>query len=179
MSKQKLNYKHYLLSEHWKSFRKEIIRKRKTCEHCGTDRTLNVHHLHYNTVGREQDWDVLLLCRICHKTVHGLKIKKKRNKSKSYKKAKKNLKCKVCGLPRGYMSVNGYYIGGRKRMCLPCFNRYGSVENYRQKFGFTRKREFLTNIKVGDKILFGGHKKRTEQLKRELDDGFERAIKKD
>ena len=45
------------------------------CERCGfhgTDKQMELHHLHYDTLGREQTGDVQVLCARCHRGVHGL-----------------------------------------------------------------------------------------------------------
>lgn len=36
------------------------------CERCGLRPAVDVHHLHYNTLGREADCDLLAVCRVCH-----------------------------------------------------------------------------------------------------------------
>lgn len=67
-------YNEYLCSEHWKRFRASVIKKRKVCEICGgTSYIMNVHHITYNSLGKEKDKDVALLCVDCHKYVHEVK----------------------------------------------------------------------------------------------------------
>ena len=66
----------YLKTDYWKAFRKEIRRKRKSCEICGSDRKLNVHHRHYKTVGKETEEDVYLLCEYHHCRLHKIASKK-------------------------------------------------------------------------------------------------------
>jgi len=49
-----------------------IVRKRARgkCERCGLGLPLDLHHLHYRTVGRETPADLLALCRDCHDAAH-------------------------------------------------------------------------------------------------------------
>lgn len=66
----------YLTSVHWRSFRKgRIKRAGSKCEGCGLSRErcheryqqdLNVHHLNYLCLYKEQDSDTLVLCPQCH-----------------------------------------------------------------------------------------------------------------
>ncbi len=68
-------YAEYLRSQEWRKRRETIIRQRgKKCERCGTGRytTVQVHHLTYERVGAENDDDLVLLCRNCHRQLHGL-----------------------------------------------------------------------------------------------------------
>ena len=70
------NHSKYLASSHWKKTRKRFNRKRiaRTCFVCGVGRakgsTLDVHHLTYARIGREQTSDLVALCRNHHKLVH-------------------------------------------------------------------------------------------------------------
>lgn len=60
----------YLKSPRWKKFRQDILKFRAyRCQDCltlGSSYTLQVHHLHYDTLGHESPDDVLLLCSTCH-----------------------------------------------------------------------------------------------------------------
>lgn len=43
------------------------------CEACGRkfyQFQLEAHHLHYRTVGKESPWDLLIVCRECHRKQH-------------------------------------------------------------------------------------------------------------
>lgn len=62
----------YQKSHHWKRYRKLRIKKAKyRCEMCGDDAPpLQVHHLHYRSLGRESMKDTLVLCVKCHKKEH-------------------------------------------------------------------------------------------------------------
>lgn len=67
-----LPYEEYLRSAHW---RRKRIEKMETagrrCELCGASRApLEVHHRTYRSLGEEQNGDLIVLCRGCHKTFH-------------------------------------------------------------------------------------------------------------
>jgi 5-methylcytosine-specific restriction endonuclease McrA len=70
------NYEEYLQSLDWLRVRnREFVRTDYHCEGCGlhgTDRQLEVHHLHYETLGREEPGDLKVLCKRCHRAAHGL-----------------------------------------------------------------------------------------------------------
>jgi len=57
-----------IASAQWTSLKRQIIERRgNRCERCGgEDRSLDLHHLHYRSMGNEQPEDVVLLCRDCH-----------------------------------------------------------------------------------------------------------------
>jgi 5-methylcytosine-specific restriction endonuclease McrA len=40
------------------------------CEGCGEPRPLELHHLHYDSIGREGPEDLAALCRDCHRGRH-------------------------------------------------------------------------------------------------------------
>ena len=60
------NYNEYLQPWDWLRLQnREFARTDYRCEQCefhGTDKQLEVHHLHYQTLGREQTGDVRVLC---------------------------------------------------------------------------------------------------------------------
>ncbi len=61
----------YLKTEHWKYFRRlAYSHYNNNCQLCGKDKDLNLHHKHYNTLGRESFADVILLCGKCHQKQH-------------------------------------------------------------------------------------------------------------
>lgn len=66
----KEEYRKYLNSDHWKKFRKHIYSKIKHCEACESDTNLNIHHLNYTCLYNERKIDVIVLCRICHQSLH-------------------------------------------------------------------------------------------------------------
>jgi len=70
--------RNYYQTPHWKQFREKILLERNfKCETCGVrhpkaTRKLEVHHKHYESVGKENPEDVLCLCRRCHRLIHKL-----------------------------------------------------------------------------------------------------------
>lgn len=61
----------YLQSEDWKARRRAIINAcGRQCARCGSTGQLQVHHVHYRTLGREGLADVRVVCGPCHKTDH-------------------------------------------------------------------------------------------------------------
>jgi hypothetical protein len=63
-------YSEYLLSDHWRSKRKDILtRDQSTCQICGTQ-ARDVHHLSYVHRGDEYDFELVSLCADCHKKYH-------------------------------------------------------------------------------------------------------------
>lgn len=69
------DYGRYTQSDHWKTFRANVIEERGKCEACDDtyepDAYFVVHHHHYNSIGAEKVEDVALLCERCHIMVHG------------------------------------------------------------------------------------------------------------
>jgi len=88
-----VGYKNYLKTKHWKYKRISIYRKYdRRCTKCGEAFQLidsNVHHLTYERVGNELDEDLVLLCKECHKKVHGIETKHRQKKSWKEKTWKK------------------------------------------------------------------------------------------
>lgn len=63
-------YKEYLRSGWWRGKRQDKLRSTKgRCEDCGAPAT-EVHHLHYNSRGREKNKDLQSLCSACHMGKH-------------------------------------------------------------------------------------------------------------
>ena len=66
-------YKIYLNSAQWRIFRWNVRKYFNfTCQRCGSTSSLDVHHLHYETIGEESIHDVTLLCRTCHESEHNI-----------------------------------------------------------------------------------------------------------
>lgn len=64
------SYSKYLTTEHWKMFRSGYINHfGDNCEHCNS-KGYELHHLNYDTLGREEFDDVIFLCRLCHEKEH-------------------------------------------------------------------------------------------------------------
>lgn len=67
------DYKEYLDSDTWIKRREEILYQRgRKCECCGSRKRLHVHHKTYIRFTREEDYDLVVLCLSCHKSVHKL-----------------------------------------------------------------------------------------------------------
>lgn len=68
------DYAEYIRSWEWRWFRETILPARDyQCERCGwpaPEVVLHLHHLHYETLGKETEKDVLVLCEECHKKEH-------------------------------------------------------------------------------------------------------------
>jgi hypothetical protein len=66
-----INYKEYIKSKEWYSFRARVFKQRGFhCEICNRQKNLQLHHLTYERLGSEQDGDVMILCKVCHETAH-------------------------------------------------------------------------------------------------------------
>lgn len=68
--KSEASYRAYLRSDEWHT-RAEFFKLLADyqCEQCGAPddvEILDAHHKHYDTIGREQPDDILVLCRRCH-----------------------------------------------------------------------------------------------------------------
>jgi|SRR5580704_15102229 5-methylcytosine-specific restriction endonuclease McrA len=64
-------YAKYLKSNWWKTKRKQVLKAvGRKCQRCGATRGLQVHHLHYNTLWREKNTDLEVLCAACHRHEH-------------------------------------------------------------------------------------------------------------
>ena len=76
---QVCDYYAYMKSKRWRDFKDKVFKaKGRVCSVCGTtDGIINVHHLHYRTLGRERLQDVRVLCHNCHKNIDFQKKKGK------------------------------------------------------------------------------------------------------
>lgn len=63
-------YRKYLHSYKWMKIKNRIKRERKTCEKCGSNNMLEIHHIHYDNIFNEKDEDLMLLCKKCHAKEH-------------------------------------------------------------------------------------------------------------
>ena len=81
LSLGRADYNQYINSIEWKNKRKKVLeRDRYTCQECKTkSRSLDVHHLNYETIGDEDLGDLISLCRECHKDLHTI-IERERQK---------------------------------------------------------------------------------------------------
>jgi len=66
-------YDEYLRSEDWQDRRQQVLsRDRRRCTKCNSPHYLQVHHLTYSRVGKEEMEDLITLCRNCHEKEHGI-----------------------------------------------------------------------------------------------------------
>lgn len=74
-----VNYREYLRSPAWRAKKRQKLEEvNYTCERCGVKgRKLDIHHLHYDTLGFEKMSDLLAVCRKCHLE---LELEKETNK---------------------------------------------------------------------------------------------------
>lgn len=65
-------YSEYLLSPHWRNTRNSALALAGyCCADCGATDRLEVHHLHYDSVGHENiETDLRVLCHDCHQEEH-------------------------------------------------------------------------------------------------------------
>lgn len=69
--KAKDKYRNYLKSDAWAQLKIDLYNQRgRNCEICGSSRRLEVHHLTYKNVYKEEPEDLLILCRKCHQQEH-------------------------------------------------------------------------------------------------------------
>lgn len=73
------SYIQYLRTAHWASTRKmkqQRSKNRMKCEECKRSHIRSdIHHKHYNTLGKESVSDLIILCPSCHAKAHGRKAK--------------------------------------------------------------------------------------------------------
>ena len=66
-------YTEYLRSPEWRNRRiRALCVAGDACEECGVGYSLQVHHLTYERRGCELPEDLVVLCKTCHRMVHGL-----------------------------------------------------------------------------------------------------------
>ena len=69
---RRMGYREYLQTPEWQERREQHLRSaRYRCQVCNSDSGLNVHHRSYDRRGEEAWADLIVLCRVCHKTFHG------------------------------------------------------------------------------------------------------------
>ena len=122
---RKQKYKNYIRSEHWKRRKRKYYKKNpgRRCWICGSTRDVELHHKTYKRLKKEQDSDLVPLCRKCHKAVHDrYKIESlyhpsttlwkvtqivkdegigSRGIEKTYLAWDKTMGCRQCGWPHG------------------------------------------------------------------------------
>ena len=61
----------YLQSAEWYELRTLVFaRDNHTCQSCGSNESLNCHHILYDRLGKEDMSDLTTLCTNCHTTLH-------------------------------------------------------------------------------------------------------------
>lgn len=64
-------YSSYLRSSQWKARREAVLERAKgLCEGCRRREALHVHHLTYEHVGDELLFELVALCKSCHRKLH-------------------------------------------------------------------------------------------------------------
>jgi hypothetical protein len=73
------NYYDYIKSDHWK-VRKELFFEThaRECAVCGSP-YVDLHHVFYDDYGKEQDMDLVPLCRRDHEALHMMVVKTKKD----------------------------------------------------------------------------------------------------
>jgi hypothetical protein len=61
-----------MCSPEWMTLRDRVLEARgHRCESCGGAMgRLEIHHVHYRTLGHENINDIRVLCRFCHEAIH-------------------------------------------------------------------------------------------------------------
>lgn len=66
-------YSAYLRTTYWEEKRKQALdRARHRCQTCNSMDDLQVHHRTYERRGHERPDDLTVLCRTCHRKIHGV-----------------------------------------------------------------------------------------------------------
>jgi hypothetical protein len=60
----------YMLSDQWKWVNQRVRQAGVRCLACQSRARLQLHHVYYTRLGREQWFDLIPLCRSCHKRLH-------------------------------------------------------------------------------------------------------------
>ena len=70
-SERQSAYSNYLKSEEWQNLRRKVLaRANGRCEGCGDKPATDVHHLTYERFGKEMLFDLVAVCKECHKKIH-------------------------------------------------------------------------------------------------------------
>ena len=65
------SYEQYIQSEEWQASRKLILeRDDYQCTMCGSNKTLQIHHITYENLYHENMNDLIVLCADCHTETH-------------------------------------------------------------------------------------------------------------
>ena len=67
----KEQYSIYLQLDHWQKVKKAMYSMKSRCHVCFIgEENLNIHHLTYENIGNEGYFDLVVLCKDCHKKIH-------------------------------------------------------------------------------------------------------------
>lgn len=92
----KKEYRKYLKSKEWKSIKKKIRRRDKNqCRICFYSKNLNVHHMTYRRIFKENCNDLILLCKRCHDKLHKISKSKGINYFEAFRILKNKFRCKI------------------------------------------------------------------------------------
>jgi hypothetical protein len=71
MSRIAMSYLAYINSPLWEERRRQYYRQHpRKCWACGSTSAVELHHVTYKNMGREEDGDLMPLCKIHHQAVH-------------------------------------------------------------------------------------------------------------
>ena len=91
LSDRKKRYLNYLNSKEWAEIRVEVLTKANfKCQRCGSKNYLQVHHLTYERIFKEEPEDLEVLCAGCHQSEHGIKKGNSNRKPKKPRNKKVN-----------------------------------------------------------------------------------------
>ena len=66
-------YQAYLNSSHWQAKRQVILKRDNyECQFCKASKATQVHHLNYDNLGNESDFELLSVCYNCHQIIHDI-----------------------------------------------------------------------------------------------------------
>jgi hypothetical protein len=73
-------YNAYLSSDAWHLKRQVILKRDKhLCQFCNSAKATQVHHLSYDNLGNESDFELISLCHKCHQFIHNIEENKNYN----------------------------------------------------------------------------------------------------
>jgi 5-methylcytosine-specific restriction endonuclease McrA len=82
MSRHTAEYDEYMASARWHAIREWALALHgRRCQECGATAGLEVHHLHYDTLGRERPEDLRVLCWRCHEAADRTRAGEARHRS--------------------------------------------------------------------------------------------------
>lgn len=66
-----LHSPHWSFTRWWKKLVFFITHGAVYCEKCGSERRLQIHHIHYRHIGHERLYDLQIICKLCHRKGSG------------------------------------------------------------------------------------------------------------